>query len=84
MTWILVVWLGYSCPGGWFSGLVPLSVRPLVCAPAVELERFDPAQRERAHARVREQGQGARLFRCDVRRCREIPVRWRTETLFEE
>lgn len=84
MTWILVAWLGYSCPGGWLSGLVPLPVRPLVCAPAIELERFDPAQGERARARVLEQGQTARIFRCDPRRCREIPVRWRAEATFEE
>lgn len=84
MKFLMVLWLGWSCPGGWLSGLVPAAARPVLCRPVAEYERFDPARRAQAHARVREQGGSARLFSCDAARCREVSVRWKTEAVIEE
>lgn len=83
MTWYLVVAVAWNCPGGWFAPIVPPPLRPLVCAPAAALDRYDPAQRGRAEARVRAAGPSTKFYRCDARRCREIEVRWSTEATFK-
>lgn len=64
MTWYLLTWLAWTCPGGPLGGLVPAPARPLVCRAEPRLELYDPARLERAKARTRELGCSAQLRRC--------------------
>ncbi len=84
MTWILVAWISWTCPGGPISGLVPAAARPLVCRPAPRHELYDPARRPRAQARVRELGAGAELRVCRGLRCSDNLADWTTDVKFKE
>ena len=82
MTFYAVAFVAWACPGGWFSGLVPPPLRPVVCQaqPQVEVVSSLPL----AEKRVRDVGPVSRLLRCAGLRCREVPVAWVTEPKFEE
>jgi len=84
MTWFLVSFLAYNCPGGWFGGLVPEAVRPLVCKPEIRTEPYDRLWR--AQARVKALGPAAlpRLTRVKGLRLAGLPVIWTQEVRFEE
>ena len=73
MTFYLVAFAAWACPGGPFSWLIP--AKPLLCEPApAKVERFD--RLDKARARVRALGPGASLTACDADRCRDLPVVW--------
>ena len=80
MTWFLVTWITWSCPGGLLSGLVPAAARPLVCAPEVKREPYDKLAR--AQDRVRAIGPGAAASIDQVRglRLKSQDVTW-TQTV---
>lgn len=81
---MVVAWLSYACPGGWFSNLTPEALRPFVCKAAPELKWFDVARSGEARALVQAKGVGTRLYVCSRGGCAEIPVQWRTEATFWE
>lgn len=74
MSWFLVLWVGYSCPGGMLSGLVPVTARPYVCAREPRSEIL--TRRSDAERKVRDVGPGARLLSCRGLRCSEVRVTW--------
>ena len=82
MTFFLVSWVAYTCPGGWFGGLVPAQARPLVCQPSAKVESFD--RLERARKRVVELGKESAPKMTEVRGLRliDLPVTWVTEARF--
>lgn len=74
MTWWLVVWVTYSCPGGLFGGLVPTSARPLVCAQITETAVV--SSRRKAHRAVKKAGCSAApsLYWCKGLKCYEKEI----------
>lgn len=83
MTWYLVAWVAWSCPGGWLGSLaVPAAARPLVCR--AEPRYLVTANREHARRQVRAEGPSAALSRCRALRCTPQPVTWTTVAQFEE
>jgi hypothetical protein len=82
MTSFLVAWVAWTCPGGWFGGLVPAQARPLVCQPTAKVEPYD--RLERARKRVVELGKDSAPKLIEVRGLRhtELPVTWVTEARF--
>lgn len=57
MTWFMVTWLAWSCPGGWFSGLVPAPARPLLCQPRTEHQVYTRPQE--AYSQIERLGPGS-------------------------
>jgi len=82
MIWYYVLWITWACPGGWFSGLVPETLRPIACKAESRMEIFDGAGRGRAEKRIREQGQTAQMWSCRGLKCRQVDVRWITSVEF--
>lgn len=80
MTFYLVAFIAYTCPGGWLSGLVPAAARPFVCRQEIRVEAMD--RLDRARSKVVEQGQGTTLVECRGLRCTTMPVTWTTEAHF--
>lgn len=79
MTWYLVAWVSWTCPGGMLSGIWPAAARPLICAP--HAEDMLCSRRADAERKVRELGPGAgvRLFAFRGLRGREIDLTWSTK-----
>lgn len=77
MNYWLVLWIGIQCPGGWFSGLIPGQVKPLICSQQPAF-KYTPFRRE-ADRSVLENA-GARLFWCKNLMCHEIKIERRLET----
>lgn len=77
MTWYLVSFLAYSCPGGWFEGLVPEQARPFVCKPEVRMEAYD--RLGRAQDRVKALGPSSlsRLTTVKGLRLAPLKVEWK-------
>lgn len=73
MTWFLILWVAYACPGGFLvSGAIPAGAKPLACQarPEWALE----TRPERALKRAKEAGCGARVFSCRNLKCEERRV----------
>lgn len=83
MIWYLILFVGYSCPGGILGGLIPDAARPLICRQEAKQEIYDPARFEKAKARIRELGESSVLFSCRGLKCKEIRVVWTTSARFE-
>lgn len=79
MTWYLVAWISWTCPGGFLSGLWPAAVRPMLCQPKPE-SRVVSGPRE-ARGLV---APGARLYQCGGLKCRELSVVWSSVVKIEE
>lgn len=77
MTFYLVGAVAWTCPGGWFSGLVPAKLKPLICDSKVIVEPFD--RLARAQDRIDDLGQGASLIKCEGLRCRPLSIDWVSE-----
>ena len=62
VMWYLCLFVSLQCPGGLLAGLIPASLRPLVCTKTVE-HRIYTTKRD-AHQQVHKVGCGAspRLF----------------------
>ena len=84
MTFYLVLWLGYSCPGGILSGFIPAAAKPLVCRSEAKYEMYDPARIEKAKSRIRELGPAAMFFSCRGFKCENVAVAWTTSCAFPE
>jgi hypothetical protein len=78
----IVAFVSWSCPGGWFSGLVPEKVRPFACDAQAQVEVYD--RLNAAKVRVFERGPSASLMACRGLRCKKVPVVWVTEPTFAE
>lgn len=74
MHYFLVVYLSWTCPGGWFSGWVPTSLQPLVCEAGPEVETYD--RLDRAMKRITDLGEDAELMECYGLRCKNRPIAW--------
>lgn len=80
----IVAWLAFSCPGGAFRGLIPKSMRQLVCeqTPATALYSSKP----KALDKIRELGPPAKAEVCtnleQMPRCTPLEIKW--EPLIEE
>jgi len=83
MTWFLVSWIAYSCPGGLFGKLVPEAVRPIVCELAVETEIH--SDKQRAYRAVAKAGCAARptISWCKGLKCHAKKVTCPTELHIE-
>lgn len=81
MTWLLVSWIGWTCPGGLLAGFWPSSAKPLVCQPKAETAIY--TQGAQAYRKVREIGPGARLQGYQGLKGRDIPIRWTTTAEIE-
>ena len=75
MKMYVVMWTVFNCPGGWFGGMIPKALKPLVCESKPAYEFYDPAQLDIAHSRIIELGQGSDLHKCIGKKCRSI-VKW--------
>lgn len=77
MSWYLVTWIAWACPGDILSkvtGGLPPKVRPLICEERVESEAF--SRRDIAERKVDELGAEARprLWAYVGLRRKELPV----------
>lgn len=84
MTYWLIVYIGFACPGGWFSSLIPAAARPVACKAKPEQEFY--SSRKLADKRVLDIGPSSatRLFECKAFRCREKDVDWTPTVEIEE
>ena len=76
MSYYLVAWIAFSCPGGLLSGLIPGAARPLVCSREARVELIP--RKADAERKVRELGPGAasRLWWCRGLKCSDVKVSW--------
>ena len=78
MQWFLVSWMALSCPGGALKGMIPKTLRPLVCdsIPASKLY----ASEMEALDKLREQGPTSSLQICHevkgLMACTPAKVSW--------
>jgi hypothetical protein len=84
VIYFLLAWTAWACPGGWFAGIWPAPVRPLVCAPSARFELYDPARAAAARRRVSELGPSAALYVCRGLRCRGPISSWSQDVHFQE
>jgi len=82
MTWFLVLSLSWTCPGGWFSGLVPPAARPLICKPKIERTSYDRLQAARDRVRAIGPDSAAILTQVHGLRLQDQPVTWETVVKF--
>lgn len=85
-VFFVVAFVAWQCPGGWFSGLVPDKLRPIMCEARYDFEtKADLAE---AKALVAEKGRGATLSRCRSQEgepdCDDIEVTWVSEPRFSD
>jgi hypothetical protein len=75
MTWYLVLWVGFNCPGGWLGDkFLPETARAFICQrPAMHAIETDPKEMMK---RVREAGPGVRVFLYKGLRRSEMKVTW--------
>ncbi len=79
MIYYIVAWLAFQCPGGGaFKGLVPKSMRPLVCEQKSANALY--ASESEAMAKLRELGPSADLSICreskGLMRCEPVKISW--------
>ena len=74
MTWVLVTWLAYSCPGGPLGHLLPNALKPFACTQTVEVKVI--GNKKRAYHAVEKAGCAARprIFWCKGLKCYEKKV----------
>lgn len=85
MTWLLVAWISWVCPGGgWLAPAWPAKLRPLVCAPQARQELYDPARAAAARRRVQDLGPDAALYSCRGLRCLGPVSIWTQDVKFQE
>lgn len=75
----MVLFIGYNCPGGIFSGLWPSALQPLMCPSTVKFERFRTQELARSH--VTKLGRGV-ILKCGDE-CQEEKVTWKSVVSFE-
>jgi hypothetical protein len=85
VKFLLVAWTAWACPGGgWFAPAWPAKLRPIICAPKVAFELYDPARSAAARARVAQLGDGAALYACrGLRACTPLSS-WTSTVNFKE
>lgn len=76
MTWYMVAWLSWACPGGWFSGLVPAPARPILCKPCIEHKVFDRASDAYVKIESLGPGTGATLTEYRGLRRKDRSITW--------
>jgi hypothetical protein len=76
MTYFIVLWLAYACPGGILSGIWPEVAKPLICAPELKVERF--SDRKQAESKIKDLGPMAssRIQWCKGLKCYDIKIQW--------
>ena len=85
MTWFLVVWVAWVCPGGsWFAPAWPAKLRPVVCSPTARYELYDPARAAKARQRVAALGPDAALYTCRGLACRGPISSWSSVVTYQE
>lgn len=83
MSWFLVSWVAWACPGGWFAGLVPPAARPLACKPQVRQEAYERLKYARARVAALGPENHPSLTLVQGLRLTERPVTWATAVKFE-
>lgn len=81
LTWFLVIYFSYTCPGGFLSGLWPAAVKPIVCKATPDYYMISSL--ELARKKIREKGPGARLLGCRGLRCVDHDFEWKNVVKFE-
>lgn len=76
MTYYLVAYLAWQCPGGLLSGFIPESLKPTVCHAAPRIEAFEKI--DLARKRIAQIGpqQSLQLVEVQGLRIKELPVTW--------
>lgn len=75
MTWYLVIYIGFTCPGGWLGGLlIPKGIGLLACQKTPTHTIL--TDKKEVMRLVREQGPGIRVFWCKNLKCSEKKVEW--------
>ncbi len=72
----LVALLAWHCPGGWFGGLVPPAVQPLVCKAEVQVEAYEDVGRGRRRLAELGPAVATTLYTQDHLRLKAVPVTW--------
>ena len=82
MTWFLVLWISWVCPGGWLGAkTIPAEHQRFVCT--AKPDWTVESNREHALKKVRQAGCQARFFECHGLRCREKEVSCETKLSVE-
>ena len=79
MSYWLVLYLTWACPGGWLGQkAIAEPLRPFVCAPTPSFALLD--RQGAAEAMIRRLGPIAapQLHACRGFRCKQVSVEWRT------
>jgi hypothetical protein len=82
MTWFLIIWVSWSCPGGLFAPAWPPASRPIVCAPRPELQILSTEDAAQRAVRAAGRAGAPRLYSCRWLRCREQRVIWNETVTF--
>ena len=82
MLFYIVASVAWACPGGWFSGLVPPTLHPLICQAKSKTEIFSDLSV--AKKRVHSLGMQSQLIVCKALRCQDIPTEWIIEPVFAQ
>ena len=81
MTWYLVAWVAWNCPGGWLgNAAIPAAARPLACQPA---PRTAFAANRREAVRLLLDHPGATLEWCERLRCRPRSAEWQSHLVVD-
>ncbi len=78
MTFWIVTWVALVCPGGMLKGLIPSSLKPIVCDSTPTSQVY---QKEiLALERLADQGPRTSIQICnqtgDLIKCNQIPIQW--------
>ena len=74
MTFYLVAWVWWTCPGGWLSGSVPPKLWPLVCEESANTATFDRLEQANEQADKLGPQRRPRIWQYKGLRRSELPV----------